>query len=113
MAFYDIILLSLITYNNLRADVTILHRKLPHVPVPAAITGTVPDSNLSLQQICNRLALQICKLTANLSRVKQVCIKLTQASKSPWDELAANLQQTCTANSFQIIAETEYKHNPG
>ncbi|GBM56671.1 hypothetical protein AVEN_154223-1 [Araneus ventricosus] len=28
----------------------------------------VPDSNFSLQQIYSRLALQICKLTANLSR---------------------------------------------
>ncbi|GBL80007.1 hypothetical protein AVEN_29027-1 [Araneus ventricosus] len=56
----------------------------------------------SLQQICH-----------DKSAVKQVCSKLTQASKSPWDELVANLQQTCTANSLQIIARTEYEHNPG
>ncbi|GBN80334.1 hypothetical protein AVEN_65110-1 [Araneus ventricosus] len=57
----------------------------------------------SLQQICHDKS----------ASVKQVCSKLTQASKSPWDELAANLQQTCTANSLQIIAKTEYEHNRG
>ncbi|GBN37182.1 hypothetical protein AVEN_247645-1 [Araneus ventricosus] len=42
MAFYDIIQLSRITYNNLRAVVAILHRAPPHDPVPDAIIATEP-----------------------------------------------------------------------
>ncbi|GBO28040.1 hypothetical protein AVEN_216302-1 [Araneus ventricosus] len=39
-------------------------------PTPS---GIIPDSNFSLQQICSRLVLQICKLTANLSRQECKC----------------------------------------
>ncbi|GBM69598.1 hypothetical protein AVEN_152680-1 [Araneus ventricosus] len=62
-----------------------------------------PDSNISLQQACHKFV---------MTRV-QACSKLTKASKSPWNELAASLPQACRANSLQIIAKTEYEYNPG
>ncbi|GBM49620.1 hypothetical protein AVEN_248999-1 [Araneus ventricosus] len=65
--------------------------------------GLYPDSNFSLQQDCHKFV---------MTRV-QACSKLTKASKSPWNELAASLPQPCRANSSQIIAETEYEYNPG
>ncbi|GBM65518.1 hypothetical protein AVEN_214864-1 [Araneus ventricosus] len=64
-----------------------------------------PDSNFSLHQTCTA-NLQACSKFADLhcksaslqqvchdksARVKQACSKLTQASKSPRDELAASL----------------------
>ncbi|GBM89882.1 hypothetical protein AVEN_111830-1 [Araneus ventricosus] len=63
----------------------------------------IPDSNISLQQACHKFV---------MTRV-QACSKLTKASKSPSNELAASLPQACRANSLQIIAKTEYEHNPG
>ncbi|GBM35169.1 hypothetical protein AVEN_140766-1 [Araneus ventricosus] len=95
-----------------------------------------PDSNISLQQACHKFVMtrvqachkfvmtrvqachkfvmtrvQACHKFA-MTRV-QACSKLTKASKSPWNELAASLPQACRANSLQIIAKTEYEHNPG
>ncbi|GBN55051.1 hypothetical protein AVEN_161789-1 [Araneus ventricosus] len=76
--------------------------------------GSYPDSNYSLQQACHKFAMtrvQACHKFV-MARV-QVCSKLTKASKSPWNEVAASLPQACRANSLQIIAKTEYEHNPG
>ncbi|GBO11808.1 hypothetical protein AVEN_30244-1 [Araneus ventricosus] len=60
--------------------------------------------------VCSNFALQICKLTANLTRqecnVKQVCSKFRS-------HLGTNLQQACRKLALQIIAKTEYEHNPG
>ncbi|GBM12510.1 hypothetical protein AVEN_188688-1 [Araneus ventricosus] len=56
-----------------------------------------PDSNISLQQACHKFV---------MTRV-QACRKLTKASKSPWNELAASLPQACRANSLQIITKTD------
>ncbi|GBL88580.1 hypothetical protein AVEN_100386-1 [Araneus ventricosus] len=61
------------------------------------------DSNFSLQQACHKFA---------MTRV-QACSKLTKASKSPWNELAASLPQVCRASLLQIIAKTEYETQPG
>ncbi|GBO40874.1 hypothetical protein AVEN_140718-1 [Araneus ventricosus] len=47
-----------------------------------------PDSNFSLQQACHKFV---------KTRV-QVCNKLTKASKSPWNELAASLPCKLIAN---------------
>ncbi|GBM51247.1 hypothetical protein AVEN_73857-1 [Araneus ventricosus] len=73
-------------------------------------SATHPDSNFSLQQICSRLALQVCKLSANLSR--QVCkceTSLQQVNAS----LEVTIGRTCSKLALQIIAKTEYEHNPG
>ncbi|GBN97070.1 hypothetical protein AVEN_211362-1, partial [Araneus ventricosus] len=67
------------------------------------IINDIPDSNFSLQQACHKFV---------MTRV-QACSKLTKASKSPWNELAASLPQAYRANSLQNIAKTEYEHNPG
>ncbi|GBO24140.1 hypothetical protein AVEN_121671-1 [Araneus ventricosus] len=61
------------------------------------------NSDFSLQQACHKFV---------MTRL-QACSKLTKASKSPWNELAASLPQVFRANSLQIIAKTEYEHNPG
>ncbi|GBM84714.1 hypothetical protein AVEN_250037-1 [Araneus ventricosus] len=71
-------------------------------------------SNFSLQQLCHKFVMtrvQSCREFV-MTRV-QACSKLTKASKSPWNELAASLPQACRANSLQIIAETKYEHYPG
>ncbi|GBO40318.1 hypothetical protein AVEN_273272-1 [Araneus ventricosus] len=83
--------------------------------VPGTIqeeTHPIPRQQFAANLHCKSASLQQIFHDKSAS-VKQVCNKLTQASKSPWDELAANLQQTCTANSLQIIAKAEYEHNPG
>ncbi|GBN76373.1 hypothetical protein AVEN_70538-1, partial [Araneus ventricosus] len=49
---------------------------------------TFPDSNFSLQQVCHKFV---------MTRV-QACSKLTKASKSPWNELAASLPCKLIAN---------------
>ncbi|GBM64373.1 hypothetical protein AVEN_11645-1 [Araneus ventricosus] len=61
-----------------------------------------PDINFSLQQACHKFVMtrvQACHKFV-MTRV-QACSKLTKASKSPWNELAANLPQACRANSLQ------------
>ncbi|GBL87248.1 hypothetical protein AVEN_270520-1 [Araneus ventricosus] len=60
----------------------------------------VPDSNFSLQQACNKTRVQAWN-KFDMTRMQawnkfdmtkaQDCNKLTQASKSPWDELATSL----------------------
>ncbi|GBM59884.1 hypothetical protein AVEN_62365-1 [Araneus ventricosus] len=60
--------------------------------------------------VCSRLALQICKLSANLSR--QVCkceTSLLQVNAS----LEVTIGRTCSKLALQTIAKTEYEHNPG
>ncbi|GBO26662.1 hypothetical protein AVEN_76415-1 [Araneus ventricosus] len=61
-----------------------------------------PNQMAILQQTCHKFV---------MTRV-QACRKLTKASKSTWNELAASFPQACRANSLQIIAKTEYEHNP-
>ncbi|GBM29020.1 hypothetical protein AVEN_85800-1 [Araneus ventricosus] len=60
--------------------------------------------------VCSRLALQVCKLSANLSR--QVCkceTSLQQVNAS----LDVTIGRTCSKLALQTIAKTEYGHNPG
>ncbi|GBM68717.1 hypothetical protein AVEN_193422-1 [Araneus ventricosus] len=73
-----------------------------------------PDSNFSLQQACHKFVMtrvQVCHKFV-MTRV-QACSKLTKAPKSPRNELAASLPQTCRANLLQVIAKTEYETQPG
>ncbi|GBN14711.1 hypothetical protein AVEN_232347-1 [Araneus ventricosus] len=65
--------------------------------------GKLPDSNFSLQQACHKFV---------MTRV-QACSKLTKASKSPWNELAASLPQACRENSLQVIAKNRVRTQPG
>ncbi|GBN08495.1 hypothetical protein AVEN_176643-1 [Araneus ventricosus] len=58
-----------------------------------------PDSNFSLQQICSRLALQICKVTANLSRQECKCeISLQQVNTS----FEVTMGRTCSKFSADL-----------
>ncbi|GBL82428.1 hypothetical protein AVEN_252567-1 [Araneus ventricosus] len=52
-----------------------------------------PDSNFSLQQICSRLPLQICKLTANLSRQECKCETSLQQVNASFE---VNMGRTCS-----------------
>ncbi|GBO30615.1 hypothetical protein AVEN_56310-1 [Araneus ventricosus] len=57
-----------------------------------------------------RLALQVCKLSANLSR--QACkseTSLQQVNAS----LEVTIGRTCSKLALQTIAKTKYEHNPG
>ncbi|GBO17452.1 hypothetical protein AVEN_99518-1 [Araneus ventricosus] len=61
--------------------------------LPSEEKHAFPDSNFSLQQICSRLALQICKLSSNWSR--QVCkceTSLQQVNAS----LEVTIGRTCS-----------------
>ncbi|GBN99658.1 hypothetical protein AVEN_114370-1 [Araneus ventricosus] len=66
----------------------------------ANITGDNPDSSFRLQQAC----------TANL----QACSKLTQASKSPRDELAASLpcQTHCRHSKMSTKKTSDQNSRP-
>ncbi|GBM58608.1 Vitamin D 25-hydroxylase [Araneus ventricosus] len=60
--------------------------------------------------VCSRLALQICKLSANLSRqVRKYETSLQQFNAS----LEVTIGRTCSKLALQTIAKTEYEHNPG
>ncbi|GBM96277.1 hypothetical protein AVEN_173044-1 [Araneus ventricosus] len=52
----------------------------------------VPDSKFNLQQSCNSLALQVCKLAASLTRQDRKFITNFQKHRS---HHVSNLQQTC------------------
>ncbi|GBM41189.1 hypothetical protein AVEN_35760-1 [Araneus ventricosus] len=58
---------------------------------------TFPDSNFSLQQACHKFV---------MTRV-QACSKLTKASKSPWNELAASLPCKLIANYSKNRVRTQ------
>ncbi|GBO04591.1 hypothetical protein AVEN_217453-1 [Araneus ventricosus] len=74
----------------------------------------VPDRNFRLQQACHKFVMTRMQACHKFVMIRvQACSKLTKASKSPWNELAASLQQACRANSLQIIAKTEYKRDLG
>ncbi|GBL94498.1 hypothetical protein AVEN_235598-1 [Araneus ventricosus] len=67
------------------------------------------DSTQIAILVCSRLALHICKLSANLSR--QVCkceTSLQQVNAS----LEVTIGRTCSKLALQTIAKTEYEHNP-
>ncbi|GBN23108.1 hypothetical protein AVEN_232589-1 [Araneus ventricosus] len=60
--------------------------------------------------VCSKFALQVCKLSANLSR--QVCkceTRLQQVNAS----LEVTIGQACRKFALQTIAKSEYEHNPG
>ncbi|GBM54396.1 hypothetical protein AVEN_83004-1 [Araneus ventricosus] len=87
-------------------DIQLIDRSISEIPVS--------KTDFSLQQACHKFVMtrvQACHKFV-MTRV-QACSKLTKASKSPWNELAASLSQAYRANSLQIIAKTEYEHNPG
>ncbi|GBM49543.1 hypothetical protein AVEN_108779-1 [Araneus ventricosus] len=68
--------------------------------------SATPDSNFSLNQTCSKLALQICKLAASLTR--QECkleTSLKQTCRS--DEVTTNLQQASHVKLIANIAKTE------
>ncbi|GBO04333.1 hypothetical protein AVEN_150388-1 [Araneus ventricosus] len=70
---------------------------------------------LSCQIFCKLAHLQ-CKSAANLLQTKiaiwEEC-KLETSQRKLRSHHGTNLQQACRANSLQIIAKTEYEHNPG
>ncbi|GBL94655.1 hypothetical protein AVEN_83972-1 [Araneus ventricosus] len=59
--------------------------------------------------VCSRLALQISKLSANLSQVCKCETSLQQVNAS----LEVTIGRTCSKLALQTIAKTEYEHNPG
>ncbi|GBM73640.1 hypothetical protein AVEN_195933-1 [Araneus ventricosus] len=71
-----------------------------------ALAAPVPDSNFSLQQSCSNLALQICKLAANLTR--QEC-KLEASYCKRGSHHKSNLPQACCV---KLIANTEHSDKP-
>ncbi|GBM34994.1 hypothetical protein AVEN_2041-1 [Araneus ventricosus] len=60
--------------------------------------------------VCSRLAVQICKLAASLTRQECKCETGLQQVNGSFE---VTMGRTCSKLALQIIEKAEFEHNPG